>query len=201
MSCHRRGRSGATVRGWRGIGTADQTGVDRTPEDARHWPTRLTSARQRIRHGIRHTAARAGWRPRRCVANGRLRHMRIGGARVSKADGSQSLDLQRVRHQKNRASPPTTWPTTRRHRRSRDGHPASSTRAWAPCSKASEWPTSPRATRLRGTPIVVTDRRGDAWTTTLTAVVSRSDTERGQPIRKSVSTEAGRVFLPAITAR
>ena len=31
--------------------------------------------------------------------------------------------------------------------------------------------------QLRGTPIVVTDRRGDAWTTTLTAVVSRSDTE------------------------
>ena len=71
------------------------TGVDRTPEDARHWPTRLTSARQRIRHGIRHTAARAGWRPRRCVANGRLRHILIGYAPVSKADGSQSLDLQR----------------------------------------------------------------------------------------------------------
>ena len=31
--------------------------------------------------------------------------------------------------------------------------------------------------QLRGTPIVVTDRRGDAWTTTLTAVVSRTDTE------------------------
>ena len=29
------------------------------------------------------------------VANERLRHMRVGDARVSKADGSQSLDLQR----------------------------------------------------------------------------------------------------------
>ena len=48
----------------------------------------------RIRHGIRHTAARAGRRPRRRVANGRLRYMLIGYACVSKADGSQSLDLQ-----------------------------------------------------------------------------------------------------------
>ena len=30
-----------------------------------------------------------------CVANDRLRHMLIGYARVSKADGSQSLVLQR----------------------------------------------------------------------------------------------------------
>ena len=61
----------------------------------RHWPTRSTSARHRIRHGIRHTPALA-WR-RFCpsVANGRLRHMRLGYARVSKADGSQPLDLQR----------------------------------------------------------------------------------------------------------
>ena len=49
----------------------------------------------RIRHGIRHTAALAGRRPRPPVANDRLRHMLIGDARVSKADGSQSLDLQR----------------------------------------------------------------------------------------------------------
>ena len=35
----------------------------------------------------------------------------------------------------------------------------------------------PESDQLRGTPIVVTDRRGDTWTTTLTAVVSRSDTE------------------------
>ena len=31
-----------------------------------------------------------------CVANGRLRHILISYARVSKADGSQSLDLQRA---------------------------------------------------------------------------------------------------------
>ena len=39
---------------------------------------RSTSARHRIRHGIRHTAARAWRRSCQCVANGRLRHMRIG---------------------------------------------------------------------------------------------------------------------------
>ena len=61
----------------------------------RHGHTRSTSARHRIRHGIRHTAALVGRRPCRCVANGRLRHMLIGYARVSKADGSQSLDRQR----------------------------------------------------------------------------------------------------------
>ena len=43
---------------------------------------RSTYARHRIRHGIRHTAARAGRRPRRSVPNGRLRHMLIGYARV-----------------------------------------------------------------------------------------------------------------------
>ena len=56
-----------------------------------HW----TYARHRIRHGIRHTAALAGRRPRPHVANDRLRHVLIGYARASKADGSQSLDLQR----------------------------------------------------------------------------------------------------------
>ena len=35
----------------------------------------------------------------------------------------------------------------------------------------------PASDQLRGTPIVVTDRRGDTWTTTLTDVVHRSDTE------------------------
>ena len=35
----------------------------------------------------------------------------------------------------------------------------------------------PASDQLRGRPIVVTDRRGDAWTTTLTDVVSRSNTE------------------------
>ena len=54
---------------------------------------RATFARQRIRHGIRHTAALAGRRLRLCVANGRLRHMLIGYARVSKADGSQSAPV------------------------------------------------------------------------------------------------------------
>ena len=37
--------------------------------------------------------ALAGRRHCQPVANGRLRHMLIGYARVSKADGSQSLDL------------------------------------------------------------------------------------------------------------
>ena len=51
-----------------------------------------TFARHRMRRGIRHTAACAGGRSRACVVNGRLRHMLIGYARVSKTDGSQSLD-------------------------------------------------------------------------------------------------------------
>ena len=51
-----------------------------------------TSARHRIRHGIRHTAALAGRGLRPSVANDCLRYMRIGYARVSQADGSQSLD-------------------------------------------------------------------------------------------------------------
>ena len=38
-------------------------------------------------------STRAGRRPCRCIANDRLRHMRIGSVRVSQADGSQSLDL------------------------------------------------------------------------------------------------------------
>ena len=58
---------------------------------ARHWHTRSTYARHRIRHGIRHTAALAGRHPRPDVANGRFRHRLIGYARVLKADGSPSL--------------------------------------------------------------------------------------------------------------
>ena len=48
-----------------------------------------------MRHGIRHAAARAERGLRPCTANGRLRHMLIGYASVSKADGSQPLDQQR----------------------------------------------------------------------------------------------------------
>ena len=50
-----------------------------------------TCATHRIRNGIRHTAARAGRHPLPPVANGCLRHRLIGSARVSTADGSQSL--------------------------------------------------------------------------------------------------------------
>ena len=71
----------------------DHLALYRTPVHLAH--TRSTSAKHRIRHEIRHTAALAGRRPRQSVANGRLRHMLIGYAHVSKADGSQSLDLQR----------------------------------------------------------------------------------------------------------
>ena len=49
----------------------------------------------RMQHGIRYTEELAQSRPRPHVPNDRLRHMLIGYARVSKADGSQSLDLQR----------------------------------------------------------------------------------------------------------
>ena len=56
---------------------------------------RSTYARHRIRHRIRHTEVLAGRRPRPPVANDRLRHTRIGYARVSEADGSQSRDRPR----------------------------------------------------------------------------------------------------------
>ena len=55
---------------------------------------RSTFTRHRIRHGIRHADVLAGRRPRPCVANDRLRHMLIGSARVSKADGSQVVAAQ-----------------------------------------------------------------------------------------------------------
>ena len=55
----------------------------------------LTYAKHRMRHGIRYMEAFAGSRQRPHVPNDRLRYMLIGYARVSKTDGSQSLDLQR----------------------------------------------------------------------------------------------------------
>ena len=48
---------------------------------------------------------------------------------------------------------------------------------WGAVLEGAQVADLPESDQLRGTPIVVTDRRGDAWTTTLTAVVSRSDTE------------------------
>ena len=48
-----------------------------------------------MRHGIRYLEAIAGKPPGSHVLNDRLRYMLIGYARVSKTDGSQSLDLQR----------------------------------------------------------------------------------------------------------
>ena len=54
-----------------------------------------TYARYRIRRSIRYTAALAGRRHRPYIPNERLRYTLIGYARISKADGSQSLDLQR----------------------------------------------------------------------------------------------------------
>ena len=79
---------------------------------------------------------------------------------------------------------------------------------WGAVLEGAQVADLPASDQLRGTPIVVTDRRGDAWTTTLTAVVSRSDTEivvtnTGRPRRwrpHGISTVAGRVSLPAITA-
>ena len=48
---------------------------------------------------------------------------------------------------------------------------------WGAVLEGAQVANLPASDQLRGTPIVVTDRRGDAWTTTLTAVVSRSNTE------------------------
>ena len=73
------------TRGW-------THGPNRVTEPEEGFPA--TYARHRIRHGIRHTEEPAGRRLRPHVPNPRLRHMLIGYARVSKVDGSQSLDLQ-----------------------------------------------------------------------------------------------------------
>ena len=48
---------------------------------------------------------------------------------------------------------------------------------WGAVLEGAQVADLPASDQLRGTPILVTDRRGDAWTTTLTAVVSRSNTE------------------------
>ena len=72
------------------------------PTDEFRWETilrsiliRSTYARNRIRHGIRHTEAPSCGRLRTNVSKEGLRYMRIGYARVSKAAGCQLLDLQR----------------------------------------------------------------------------------------------------------
>ena len=58
---------------------------------------RCRRATEEYRRGFRFVwpSTRAGRRPHQPVANDRLGHRRIGDARVSKADGSQSLDLPR----------------------------------------------------------------------------------------------------------
>ena len=48
---------------------------------------------------------------------------------------------------------------------------------WGAVLEGAQVAALPASDQLRGTPILVTDRRGDAWTTTLTDVVSRSATE------------------------
>ena len=61
----------------------------------------------------------------------------------------------------------------------------------------------PENDQLRGTPILVTDRRGDAWTTTLTDVEATPRSwspipagRAGEPTRNGVSNAAGRNTLP-----
>ena len=59
---------------------------------------------------------------------------------------------------------------------------------WGAVLEGAQVADLPPSDQLRGTPIVVTDRRGDAWTTTLTAVVNRSAAEivvtnTGRPCR------------------
>ena len=62
------------------------------------WQDGADAQRKKTRRGVRFVwpRTRAGRRPRQPVANDRLRHMLIGYTRVSKTDGSQSLDLQRA---------------------------------------------------------------------------------------------------------
>ena len=78
---------------------------------------------------------------------------------------------------------------------------------WASVLDGDEVVDLPESDQLPGTPIRVTDRRGDTWITTIKTVVSRSDTKivvtttgRAAHVRKGVSTVAGRVSLPALPA-
>jgi hypothetical protein len=50
-------------------------------------------------------------------------------------------------------------------------------RGWCAVLEGERVAKLPDSDQLPGTPIIVTDRRGDSWTTTLKEVVSRSDTE------------------------
>ena len=50
-------------------------------------------------------------------------------------------------------------------------------RGWCAVLEGDQVAQLPDSDQLPGTPIIVTDRRGDSWTATLKAVVSRSDTE------------------------
>ena len=50
-------------------------------------------------------------------------------------------------------------------------------RGWCAVLEGDRVAQLPESDQLPGTPILVTDRRGDSWTATLKEVVSRSDTE------------------------
>ena len=50
-------------------------------------------------------------------------------------------------------------------------------RGWGAVLEGERVAELPDSDQLRGTTIIVTDRRGDSWTSTLKQVVSRSDTE------------------------
>ena len=50
-------------------------------------------------------------------------------------------------------------------------------RGWCAVLEGDQVAQLPDSDQLPGTPIIVTDRRGDSWTATLKDVVSRSDTE------------------------
>ena len=50
-------------------------------------------------------------------------------------------------------------------------------RVWVAVLEGERVAQLPDSDQLPGTPIIVTDRRGDSWTATLKEVVSRSDTE------------------------
>ena len=50
-------------------------------------------------------------------------------------------------------------------------------RGWGAVLEGERVAQLPESDQLPGTPIIVTDRRGDSWTATLKQVVSRSDTE------------------------
>ena len=90
-------RSHASLEGYTPLDFAGERTAARAEFNHVRWISHSSTDRCAVRpcSSRADTTALARRRPRPPVANDRLRYIRIGSARVSKADGSQSLDVQR----------------------------------------------------------------------------------------------------------